>query len=337
MSGSIKNKGHKCKQCITMLYSGEEFDANFYYYTGLDISNAIYLKDGKENEYLIIHKMDEQRCNGFKGSIITSKDPVREAVKICKRRCVKVDKSLPYGVYRIISATSRIIDSTDEIRKVRIKKKKKEVKCIRKAVAETKSILNKVIKYEELNKIFNKTEIGIAASLNANTYAKSDQVEIEPAFKPIVAGKNTSAIPHHEPTKRRINDMMLIDYGVKYKKYVSDITRCFFVKNNKEAKMYEKIKEIAYEIVDRIPEIETAKELCKIAKDIFKRKRIRHPPHLIGHGIGLEVHERPFLSEKSDDNLLGSTIAIEPAYYSKTYGVRYEIDVHVDKDKVRIL
>ena len=46
--------------------------------------------------------------------------------------------------------------------------------------------------------------------------------------------------------------------------------------------------------------------------------------HSIGHGIGLEVHDYPHLGKKSQDSLEGAVLAIEPAAYFKSFGVRYE-------------
>ena len=60
-------------------------------------------------------------------------------------------------------------------------------------------------------------------------------------------------------------------------------------------------------------------------------------PHLIGHGIGIEVHELPRLAPKSKDKIEGSTVAIEPAYYGKGFGLRFERDLYVGKRRVKFL
>ena len=59
--------------------------------------------------------------------------------------------------------------------------------------------------------------------------------------------------------------------------------------------------------------------------------------HSIGHGIGLSVHEFPRLSKKYKDKIAGTTFTIEPAFYLRRYGMRFEDMVYFDGKKARIL
>ena len=83
---------------------------------------------------------------------------------------------------------------------------------------------------------------------------------------------------------------------------------------------------------------QTGGELAKFARILYKKEGLTHPPHSIGHGIGLEVHEKPSLSISSKDKLEGATFAIEPSvYFTGKYGLRYENVVHFDGKKARVL
>ena len=315
-------------RCPILLYVGEEFDANFYYYTGLEVTNAFVLLWDKK--YLFVHQMDTGLVKGFKGEIIVTRNAIKEILKMIKGRCVYIDKSMPYGIVRLFENNTRILDGTKIIREKRMKKTNKELKYITKAVKETVKLISEI-------ETWGRKEEDVARELYSRTY----ELGFEPSFSPIVATKRNAGVPHHLFGKDRIKDMVLIDYGLKYKHYHADITRCFFEHekniNKPYVKMYERIKGIAYEIIDNVPNFETASDLASFSEDLFRKNKLKKLIHLIGHGIGLDVHEKPLLSKKSNDKLEGTTLAIEPGYYTKQYGVRFEIDIHIKNGKARII
>jgi len=310
-----------------LLYVGENFDANFYYYSKVEITNAFLLLWDKK--YLFVHEMDVGLTKEFKGKIIVERDLLKSVLKYIKGRCIYIDKSLPYGILRIIEKNVKIMDGTQKIRERRMKKTWQEVKYLTKAIKKTVKLLNQT-------ELWGRTEKEIADELYSETYLRG----FTPSFEPVVATKKNAGVPHHNPDKTKIKDMVLIDYGLKYRHYHADITRCFFEKNEKKRpsfKMYEKIKDIAHEIVDEMPNLETAKDLAEFSEKLFKKRKVKKLIHLIGHGIGLDIHEKPLLSKASLDKLEGTTLAIEPGYYSKIYGVRFELDIYVNKGKAIIL
>ena len=156
------------------------------------------------------------------------------------------------------------------------------------------------------------------------------------SFEPIVAfGKNT-AIPHHHTgdSKLEKDQFVLLDFGVKYQDYCSDMTRTvFFGSPTKEhQKIYQIVLDAQKAAVDFIKknlkqnqEIK-AQDVDKIAREYIISKGYPIIPHSLGHGIGLQVHERPFLSPKSQDILKpGMIFSIEPGIYIPEFGgVRIE-------------
>ena len=100
----------------------------------------------------------------------------------------------------------------------------------------------------------------VADELLAETYRRG----LEPAYAPIVATGKNAATPHALISSKRIEDYVLIDYGVKYKQYCADITRCFFFKSKKAAAIkekYEKLEKLAYNIIDAGAGMRTTKEI----------------------------------------------------------------------------
>ena len=120
-------------------------------------------------------------------------------------------------------------------------------------------------------------------------------------------------------------------------RYNSDITRCFLL-SREQGKTYNKLKRISASIIDQLPNLETGGELAKLTRALYKKEGLVHPPHSIGHGIGLEVHEKPSFFLKSKDSLVGATFAIEPSVYFKgEYGLRHENVVYFDGKKATVL
>ena len=146
------------------------------------------------------------------------------------------------------------------------------------------------------------------------------------SFPSIVAFGANSSVPHHQTgnTKLKKGDFVLLDFGVKFKNYCSDMTRTvFFGKvTDKQRKIYEMVLEAQERTVDFVNESikkgkeVKAKDVDKVARQYIFSKGFPSIPHSLGHGIGLEVHESPHLSPKSKDILQeGMVFSIEPGIY----------------------
>lgn len=171
------------------------------------------------------------------------------------------------------------------------------------------------------------------------------------AFPPIVAfGKNT-ANPHHKPgeTKLKAGDIVTIDFGAKFAGYCADITRTFLypgVSNNDEFKR-SKLARI-YQVVERAASLGRAavrpgvkaSDIHKICADhIASEGYLDNFLHGTGHGVGLDIHEKPNVAP-GDDSLLesGNVITVEPGIYIEGLGgVRIEDTIVVVESGSRIL
>jgi len=154
------------------------------------------------------------------------------------------------------------------------------------------------------------------------------------SFRPIVAFGTNSSSPHHVACDRKLkkNEIVLLDFGVKLNNYCSDMTRTvFFGKASIEQKrIYKTVLEAqtkAIEFINR--QLNTklkASEIDKVAREYIISQGYPTIPHSLGHGIGLEVHEKPSLSPKSENELkTGMVFSIEPGIYLPEFGgVRIE-------------
>lgn len=159
------------------------------------------------------------------------------------------------------------------------------------------------------------------------------------SFNYVIANNNNSSKPHYEPGFKKINDgILLMDYGVIFKNYCSDITRTIFIgsKINKKLKeIYKIVKDAQLMAVDFCRESIKACELDNIARSFITDKGYgKNFGHSLGHGVGIEIHEPPWVNSKNEEVLKeGMIVTIEPGIYVEGLGgVRIEDMVIVRKN-----
>jgi Xaa-Pro aminopeptidase len=154
------------------------------------------------------------------------------------------------------------------------------------------------------------------------------------AFDIIVASGQRSALPHGVASKKLIEkgDMVTLDFGAYYQGYRSDITRTVAVGEPEEE--LKEIYTIVFEALSTAlaeikPDI-TGKKADAFTRDFITKKGYGEQyGHGSGHGIGLDIHEEPFMSTKCDIILKpGMVITVEPGIYIPNLGgVRIEDDL----------
>ena len=180
------------------------------------------------------------------------------------------------------------------------------------------------------------TEKEIAAKLD---YLMKKSGAIGQAFETIVlSGKNTS-LPHGVPTNKKIEsgDFVLIDMGANFEGYCSDMTRTFAVKSasQEQKKVYDIVLRAQEKALSLLKSKLKAKDIDKAARDIIEKTEYKGKfGHALGHGVGLDIHESPTLSIKSDQILKEDmVVTLEPGIYIENkFGVRIEDMVLVKKD-----
>jgi Xaa-Pro aminopeptidase len=150
------------------------------------------------------------------------------------------------------------------------------------------------------------------------------------SFKPIIAFGDHSALPHHHSGHRKLKkgDVVLVDIGVVFQGYMSDMTRViFFGEVPKKMQEFSRLVKQAHKevLLHLRPGVEVAK-LDHIARTVMGKEEKRFL-HSLGHGIGLNVHEYPLISKKTKKVKLeaGMVITIEPGLYLPGVGgIRHE-------------
>lgn len=159
------------------------------------------------------------------------------------------------------------------------------------------------------------------------------------SFDTIVASGYRSAMPHGVASEKVIEkgDMVTLDFGALYKGYRSDMTRTVAV--GEPAEELKNIYQIVLEALKLGSESVRPGTLCQdvdqVTRQFITEKGYgKNFGHGTGHAIGLDIHENPFFSAKSEDSLApGMVMTVEPGIYLPDIGgVRIEDDLLVTED-----
>lgn len=269
----------------------------------------------------ILCEMDIRHC-GFEGNSI-SHDNFLKAGEVLKENGIE------------ITNTPGLVED------LRLVKDKYEIEAIKKSCEITLDVFKLMLRKGSAG-IRKFSEIGLAFKIEANMIKKGAS---ERSFDLVIANNRASSLPHYEPSGKIINaGILLFDMGCKYEHYCSDFTRTIFLDGQKGSKNPDKLKKLKqiYDIVLQAQDRAlkacraglTCKELDCISREYIEEKGYgKFFGHGLGHGVGLEIHERPTVSY-IDDTILkeNMVITIEPGIYLEGIGgVRIE-DIVLVKD-----
>jgi Xaa-Pro aminopeptidase len=305
---------------------------NFYYFTQIDMLAILVIS--KKKKYLIVPKMELEKAQ----KIQTKKDPYtiitleKKALTILLTR-LKIKKlgldyqNISFETYQALKKQIKFkaINTSQICEELRLTKTKEEINKIKKAIKIGDEIFDQLI----LNIKQFKTEQDISNFIKIQIFKNNT----EPSFTPIIANAKNSSIPHHTPSNKKLSKgFLLMDFGVKYQGYCSDMTRTIYLgtPTQKEKSDYNKL------ITTQKKLITLCKENARI-KDLedLSRNELGDYPHTLGHGIGIDIHEDPRISTTSKIKLKNNmTITIEPGIYKPNkYGIRIEDDILINNNK----
>lgn len=231
----------------------------------------------------------------------------------------------------------KLHDIASALDKQRIIKKKYELDAIQKAQGITDRIFT--ILKKALRKNGSEKEIAWKIECLAKEFGADDI-----SFPPIIGINENSASPHHQNTLRRIkpSDMLLIDMGVIYRGYCSDMTRVLFTKNPtaEQAKIYELVFKAQEKAIQKLHAGMRGNHADSLARSVIEKEGYgKFFGHSLGHGVGLDIHELPNLSKKYKEKIpAGAVVTVEPGIYLPgKFGVRLEDMVLVEKNGVQNL
>lgn len=226
-----------------------------------------------------------------------------------------------------------ISDGTAVFSQLRLHKNAEEEACIRKAAVIAQDALSETLKLVKPGV----TERELCSELVSQMLQKGSDSHL--AFNPIVGSGPNTADPHHEVSDRALQngDFLLFDWGARYQGYCSDITRTFVVgeASDKQIDIYNTVLAANRAGLAAVRPGAKAGSLDDAARKVITDKGYgEYFTHRLGHGLGLEEHEDPYIFGGNALPLEeGMVFSDEPGIYIGGWGgVRIEDDIIVTKD-----
>ena len=313
----LKNRlnkiNHLKNDLDAIIVINDEKDTDYFYFTNSEAQGVFVYDFSKPHIFTNRMEFDRSKSSWVKNIEIKRFDDV---ISAWKGKTIGINFSkINTKTYIKLSKNFKLVDISDAFEKARYIKTQYEIKCIQKAC----EISKKSFKKTDIGS--DRTEIHIAADIEREMKIHG----CRPAFDTIVASGKNIQIPHHEPISTKAKRPLLIDFGARYNGYCADISRT----------IGSRLENIILKCIDKVEENlflgAKASKLDEISRNALGKYNKFFITSL-GHGIGLDVHEKPFISSKSSDVLKnGMIFTIEPGIYIKN-GIRIENDYLITKN-----
>jgi len=224
----------------------------------------------------------------------------------------------------------RLVSAEESFKEIYIQKSAEEIEKIRRAVKIAEEAMRATLPYLRAGI----SERKIANKLVIHLLEEGSDPDLP--FSPIVASGPNSANPHAVPGSRKLQqgDLVIIDWGARAEGYVSDITRTYCLGNvdGDLHKAYDVVMQANLNARKEVKPGILASSIDQAARETIEKAGMgEFFTHRTGHGIGLEAHEHPYISQTSTVELKsGMVFTIEPGIYLPGRGgIRIEDNVFV--------
>lgn len=333
----LREKIKETKSEATVIFSSEDI----FYFTGLRGIEGVLIVTLKSKRLFVSPLYEQEAKSSLGNDTYISRNGIKDIADYLKKEDIHyigldfLNSRLQY--YRDLSEFE-IRDFTNQTKILRMIKDKNEINSIKRAAFTARNAFMKVYPYIKTGM----SEKEVADELTYQIRKAGAQKE---SFETIVASGVNAASPHHIPTDKKIEDgeFLVIDFGAHVDGYNSDNTFTFLMgkKENEKKKLFNAVfyaQLFATEMISpnrtKISEIEkrARKELDKYGLD-------KYFIHSLGHGVGLEVHEFPFVNLKNDMVVQPNMVfTIEPGIYiPNELGIRLENMILVKEDDVEVI
>lgn len=321
---------------LAIVYNWNNNDPNMLYFTGMELEYSFLLIPKKGNSILATSKLEYERAkNRSKISRVEvfDKPAFRFLGRFVNKKSIKtigINKSAvslsEFSAMKKHFSKKRYTDLSRLLLEQRKTKENDEIRDIKKACGIADSIFSKIIAD------FNfKTEQDIVDFIRQEAQKNSCGL----SFYPIVASGRNSSMPHYRGRKVMLKKgFCVIDFGVSYKGYMSDMTRTIYIgrPGRQETKLYDILLKVQEKCIAAARPGMKVAELAALARKVLGRYE-KNFIHGLGHGIGVQIHELPSISSASKDIFMENDIfTIEPGiYFPGKLGIRIEDDILLGK------
>ncbi|KJR40450.1 peptidase M24 [Candidatus Magnetoovum chiemensis] len=317
---------------------------NIKYLTGFTGSSAYLLLNNGKQFLFTDFRYKEQSSKEVQNAniIITKKDHLKYIVNFMKILGIKetaVEDTIIYRTFEKLSKELNVTSQKEIIENLRSIKEKEEIECLKKAVLKAQKAFIKI----KDNIKEGTSEKQIALKLE-ESLKKEGTYKLP--FEVIVASGANSSLPHAKPTEKEIEkgDLVIIDWGGEHNGYFSDMTRTFLINGpniERKKEIYNTVLQANIKARQNMKKGMTTSEIDSLARNQIKEKGYGDFfGHGLGHGVGLDIHELPYISQNSTETTLDNAMVftVEPGIYIPSLGgVRIEDMVVLLNDKPNTL
>jgi len=244
----------------------------------------------------------------------------------------------PYSLLRNLVGEDKLVDASKLVSRVRSIKSDSEIDLIARAVG---------IAEEAFTRTLQTLEQGVSEA-EAASWILLEMRRLgawTEAFPTIAAFYTNTAFPHHSPgtVSLSVEGPVLFDWGAVYEGYRSDMTRTFWwgVEASEQfLRAVEAVDEAVNAALDVLGPGVVAQEVDAAARGALRRHGLsKYFVHGLGHGVGVDIHEEPYLRPGSKTELEpGMVVTVEPGVYMPgLFGVRIEQLVLITPSGFRLL
>ena len=336
--------------------SEDHRDPNVRYFSGHPSDAALVIN---QSGACVLIPWDENlaRQNAFVDKIIPSTRYERNTLRAIKavlgtmkftNQKIEISPATPYpkfleyvdelNVYDVLCKEKGVHSYAEEMRQC---KDEYEIECVQEAARVGDLIIAQIEKQIKSGKIKTETDVALLIERECRVHGCE-----RTGFDTLAAGPDRSfaihAFPGYTAGAWPAKGLSILDFGVVYKGYTSDTT--LTVAKGKLSPEQKKLLNLVQKAFDECLELYKkdvpVRTAAAKADEIFAKAR-KSMPHGLGHGIGLEIHEAPFVRQRADPECVfkpGMIVTLEPGLYDPDLGgVRLENDVLITEDGNQVL
>ncbi len=329
---------------IVIMNGGEPFlDSSFWYITEQNsgcFEGTMAFVSRDRGLDVVVGRLEAETAAGGKGNICVydrgkeRDEYVREILKGCKKVGINTGSAL-YSMVNYLKKMNEnieIVDATRAIDATVNVKEPSEIETIRKACNISSEVASKLPSM--ISEGVSEAEVASEMDIMMRKLGGTGN-----AFDTIAAFGKYSAEPHHTPCDYRLKkgDTALFDFGSKYNRYCSDLTRTIFLGDpgEKLRRAYDVVQKAQEAGIAEIRPGAKASDVDRAARELIDSTEFKGLfIHSFGHGIGMDVHQNIHVSPGSDHVLEeGNVISAEPGVYIPGLGgIRIEDTMVVTKN-----